>query len=208
MSTKLVKMDATQYAMGYIKASLNMGGSLSKYILDEVQLHQGKITTFLPENAKIDHNTDFRHSIATILYNLGLETTSVPTLASSIWQTTVEDLQQLLKQPNAIFLLEDMLTRIEEIQEVDSEIEYVDLEETPVYFVTHLTAENNSIRRTLEQPGGLPAMVGLVGLVKDLSFFQSKREVATIELSSVLETIRQIIFIAYDAEGFLVWERS
>ena len=190
----LMKIELKDDAFDYVRDQLDQGDTYARSLLDLES--KGKIYTFLPEKL-IDHPIDFSRSVQ---LSTGIriyhETEDVvcPVVAS------------FLDHQNKISLIETLSTPISIKHRPEPPA--VSLFGQEVYFVLKSYEKLDRIKRAFKGGRDYPFVCGLIDLGNDTNIVLAESQSIQPEWWQLLAQKTQFVIIgAYDAEGFLVWER-
>lgn len=179
--------------LDYLIKNLGQGRALSINILDNVDLTKGRIVTFLPENAQITTNTNFRHG--------GILNFKI----SEKW--IVDKLFNYLKQRGSIVIFEEIL---------GSKSDGVSYKEPFCYFnddlykILDTPCKKKYILKCLKQFSSAYLDIIFLSYLRKSHFFLTKKtgELSAENLDLFRTNLQSFIISAFDGEGYLMWEAN
>jgi hypothetical protein len=204
-------------AIRYIRESLQDRRTLSRYLLQNTDLDQGRVTTVLPSNVSDESAKQFtiggklplplERSIFHYKDPHGKQWRVEPTPSSAGVLTTI--IQTYLNAGGQrLCLFEDEWRQPEypAIKRIGTRILFFQNE---VYHVlTERDIDRNIIAQTVKNANGDVIIGVMMPLSKDIVLHYKERAINQEQLQALAVCTEKIIIGAYDGEGYLIWSKK
>lgn len=186
-------------ALPYFRAQLAAGDTFAHALLG-VPLDQGSIISFLPSIA----NEQSRHA-----FDVSLFLTTGHRIGKQAINVKLADfIAAYLGQARRPYAIIETLARVSDPGLTRMALAYFTYATEVYVFHTKHDRTPESIRATLNSARDYPFICGLTTLPEDYPTIQSRRAVTLDTLEQLARNTRHILVGAYDAEGYLIWNRS
>jgi hypothetical protein len=202
----------------YIRTCLKSGRTLSKYILETIDLERGTVTTALPENGNPENLYKFKYGgiipfppkseCDIVTERDGSKTVWVPvhTITGYIVEVIHSHIQNGKRN---ICIFEDALSKPGDPGLDKSKSLMVISDDVIYHLITSISNTPGEIEKTIYSAQSIwpPTMAFLTSLNKN-RIFKNTQKIKSDVLRTMAEKVEKIIVAAYDMVGYLVWHRK
>jgi hypothetical protein len=204
-------------SIDYIRKHLSYGLTISKYILNLLNLDEGQVVTGLPEDTAIEKLYDFEHGgilaseLKTMpIYRVQDKNGKYFTMqrVPRAFPFVLDTVNRFLKGGvSRLLILEDANAKSTDpvIQKYGSPIWTFQSE---VYHLVFGIPSNEEIKSTINKSDSLWTLVGFMTSLPKEEHFPLKKEISLETIEMLAENTQKILVGAYDGEGFLIWQRE
>jgi hypothetical protein len=223
------EIELSQKAIDYLRHWLDEGGlTLSKLLLENVDLNKGRITTSLPENADLKKTYEFNNNIVPYppksewKRHVGKDGVGYYVVRRYSFESyCIETIHSFLKSENSICIMEEYSAVLEGPYEAEFRpkvLTYRGVPSDAVFKgkddeVYHVLRGKNISEQEIFQTMGVsecpypPLICHLICLSNNEREFKTGRAVTKSELKALATGTEKLIIGAYDGDAYLVWHK-
>ena len=197
----------------YITECLNSGNTLSKFILQSINLYRGSVHTFLPEYGNVKNIYNFEYG--------GIITERKPSIqdkkgeGNAIWIRVdtivgpiIDLIESYLAKKDNVCVFDDALSKTSD-HFLKHQESFFKIFEAEIYHILFSGANAKQIINAIDNVKSLwPPLIGVLTRysASHINSLKCKNETITSEqLLALAMNTSKIIVSAYDGEGYLIW---
>lgn len=202
-------------ATKYIYECLKDGKTLSKYLLEKLDLKSGKITTFLPADISDEEAKQFTEGKLKepppqthkhITAEDGTKWKMVPKLDMSFWLVTA--IQTFLSNgEKRCCIFEDANAQPNDPYLASMKTRFLTFNKEVYHFLSWEDLDAERILQTIRHAESWLFIGAMTSIPKEKDFYLEVGKITSDELSALAERTEKIIIGAYDGEGYLIWNK-
>lgn len=202
---KLIKYSLDCEAVKYIENVLRGGRTLSRYLLECLDLNKGKVVTFLPEGIQDIDIKNFevggklKVPTETIVHKPGTIAYPIPitdSFLAEIVQTSI------FSRESGVCILEDATRSPRDMFKTSVDDQMLVLDDEVYYLLTKKNIDKEMITKTISVANSLWHFVCVMTSWPNKP---EKKNISNNDIKDLVKKTEKLAIGAYDGEGYLIW---
>lgn len=205
---QFVEFEIGGLGISYVRSKLRDGNKLSEYLLRNIVLEKGKITTYLPQNVTRSSLYEFDSAVLKLppkeKWRVGKDSIAVPVVGTANYDG--ERINSILQsRSDSIFLIEDIFADKDSSYLKNLNVKVAFLDKEVIYFANNSDGAPG-ITKTLQAGNNFYGGAGIISTSQ--IFNKSPMRLNDHEIDELTRRATHLIIGAYDGDGYLWWTKE
>lgn len=207
MNKLVKKYISSTNAIEYFNENISYGKTLTQLFLKNFNIEDGNLYVFIPANINSKKIENFTWSFSSQPH-LSKENCETPDSTLPCEQAIQDEICKFLDQgKNNICIFEDSNAKPQDLflKKLTPKTPVLFFEDKEVYYPI-LNQHSNTVSTTMQMASSWLTIALLTSLTDGEGLTSEKNKISSEELAILADRVEKVILVAFDGEGFLLWE--